>query len=186
VTAIITAVVAVVALVGGYVQFVLRRSGVGYIEFDVEYTAHHHGRAGLIGELEFVIRNVGSSMVVLIDVQCRARYRRDGDPEDRSDGVEPRFEHVIAPAAGTSPGEHWFVVIGSRTFVQPGVTLRYRKPIAMPADAQLLHVWGSLDYRIESGRLTRVLMGLVARPPADMDWREGIRHTVRRTFSVAD
>jgi hypothetical protein len=188
VAAIVTAVVALVALAGGYVQFVLRRSGLGYVEFDVEFTDHHRGPANLIGELAFVINNVGSSMVVVTNVQCRARYRLEGDSEDITDGVEPRFEHVIESAtqpAGTSLGEHWFFVMESRTFVQPGVTLRYRKPIVMPVEAPLLHVWGSFDYRIEARRLTHALIGLAARPPTDMDWREGIRHTVRRTFPLA-
>lgn len=186
--AIVTAVVAVIALAGGYFQFVLRRSGPGYVEFEVEFTSHHRGRAQLIGELAFVIRNVGSSMVIVTDVQCRAKYRLDGDSEVSTDGVEPSFEHGLVPAArpgGTSLGEEWFFVWEPRTFVQPGVALRYRKPIATPIDARVLHVWGSFDYRIETKRLTRVLIGLAAQPPPDMDWREGIRHTVRRTFSLS-
>jgi hypothetical protein len=189
VAAIVTAVVAVAALGGGYLQFVLRRSGLGYVEFDVEFIDHHHGSAHLIGELAFVIKNVGSSMVIVTNVQCRARYRLEGDSEDNADGVEPRFEHVIVSATrptGTPLGEHWFFVMEPRTFIQPGVTQRYRKPIVMPTEARVLHVWGSFDYRIETKKPTRVLIGLAAQPPTDMDWREGIRnHTVRRTFSLA-
>lgn len=58
IAAIVTAVVAVIALCGGYAQFVLKRSGLGYVEFDVEFTEHHVGQAHLIGELACVIRNV--------------------------------------------------------------------------------------------------------------------------------
>jgi hypothetical protein len=186
---IVTAAVALIALGGGYVQFVLRRSGLGYVEFDVDLTSHHRGPTQLIAELACVIKNVGSSMVIVTNVQCRARYRLVGDSEHSTNGVEPTFEHLIVPArqpAGTSLGEHWFFVMEPRTFIQPGVTQRYRKPIVMPVDAQVLHVWGSFDYRIKTKGLTRALIGLAAQPPTDMDWREGIRnHTVRRTFSLA-
>lgn len=186
---IVTAVVAVVALGAGYVQFVLRRSGLGYVEFDVEFADHDRGPEHLIGELAIVIKNVGSSMVIVTNVQCRARFRLDGDAADTTDGVEPRFDHVIVSTtqpAGTSLGAHWFFVMESRTFIQPGVTQRYRKPVMMPIAARALHVWASFDYRIETKGLTRALIGLAAQPPTDMDWREGIRnHTVRRTFSLA-
>jgi hypothetical protein len=140
----------------------------------------------LIGELDFVIKNVGSSMVIVNNVRCRARYRLDGDSEDSTNGVEPRFEHVIESATLPARAPHWFYVMEPRTFIQPGVTQRYRKPIVMPLEAQVLHVWGSFDYRIETKGLTRALIGLAAQPPTDLDWREGIRnHTVRRTFSFA-
>lgn len=187
IAAIVTAVVAFVALAGGYVQFVLRRSGLGYVEFDIELTNHHRGPTQLIAEIACVIKNVGSSMVIVTNVQCRARYRLASDTEDSTDGVEPTFEHAIVPAGqpGTSLGEHWFFVMRSRTFIQPGVTQRYRKPIVMPAETRTLHVWGSFDYRIETKRLTHALIGLAAKPPPDMDWRKGIsNHTVRRTFSL--
>jgi hypothetical protein len=186
---IITAAVALIALGGGYIQFVLRRSGLGYVEFDVEFTNHHRDQTQSIGELEFVIKNVGSSMVVVKNLQCRARYRLVRDTEESANGVEPKFTHLIAPAgqpAGTFLGRHWFFVMEPRTFIQPGVTQRYRKPIVMPAEAEVLHVWGAFDYRIQVKGLTRALIGLADPPPPDIDWREGIRaHTVRRTFSLA-
>jgi hypothetical protein len=79
----------------------------------------------------------------------------------------------------------WLLLVGPRTFIQPGVTQRYRKPIALPATTQLVHIWGAFDYRIELGRLTRMLVGLFAPPPKDLDWREGVsNHTVRRTFYI--
>ena len=186
VAGIITAGVALVALVGGYVQFVLRRSGLGYVEFDVEFTNHYRGETQSIGELEFVIKNLGSSMVVVERLQCRARYRVGGEV-GTADGVEPTFEHLLEPvgeAAGTFLGRHWFYVSELRTFIQPGVTQRYRKPVVVPADTEALHVWGAFDYKIQLKGLTRILIGLAAPPPPGIDWRQGIRaHTVRRTFS---
>jgi hypothetical protein len=187
IAAIVTAAVAVVALGGGYVQFVLRRSGLGYVEFDVEFTSLHRGKTSLIGEIVCVIKNVGSSMVIVTNVQCRARYRAFRDPEEATHGVEPSFEHAIEPVGGEvgTLGKHSFWVSKDRTFIQPGVTQRYRKPVQFPAGVEVLNLLGSFDYRIQVKGLTRALLGLAAQPPTDMDWRGGIRyHTVRRSFSV--
>jgi hypothetical protein len=190
IAAIVTAVVAVIALGGGYVQFVLRRSGLGYVEFDVEFVTLHRGATGFIGEIVCVIKNVGSSMVIVTNVQCRVRYRSLHDTEEAKhrDGVEPLFGHAIEPAVGDvgTLGKHSFWVSKDRTFIQPGVTQRYRKPIQLSAGVEVLNLLGSFDYRIETKGLTRALLGLAAQPPTDMDWREGIRlHTVRRSFSVS-
>jgi hypothetical protein len=191
IAAIVSIAVAILALAGGYVQFVLRRTGLGQVEFDVELTNHHRGPTQLIAEIACVMTNLGSNMVIVTNVQLRARYRLAGDSEDSTDGVEPTLEHVIEPAVPQGDplllGKHWFFVVKPRTFVQPGVTQRYRQPVVVPAEAQVLHVWGSFDYRIEiKGLLTRALISLAAKPPRDLDWRKGIRaHTVRRTFSLA-
>ena len=185
--AIVTAAVALLGLGSAYVQFVLRRSGLGYVEFDVEFVDLQQGTTQLIGEIVCVIKNVGSSMVIVTNVQCRVRYRTQRDAEETTHGVEPSFEHAVKPPerdVGTL-GRHSFWVSKDRTFIQPGVTQRYRKPIQLPIEVQVLNILGSFDYRIETKGLTRALLGLAAQPPTDMDWREGIRHhTVRRSFSV--
>jgi hypothetical protein len=191
--AIVGAVAALVALAGGYVQFVLRRSGLGQVEFDVELTNHHRGPTQLIVEIACVIKNLGSNMVIVTNVQIRARYRQVGDSETSKDGVEPALEHVIKPDVPQEDPERrllrgdWFYLVRTRTFIQPGVTQRYRKPFALPAEARILHVWGAFDYQIEiKGLLTRALIALFAKPPRNLDWRKGIRaHTVRRTFTLA-
>ena len=70
-----------------------------------------------------------------------------------------------------------------RTFVQPGVVQHYRKPIAIQGSPTLVHVWGAFNYRIELGWITKLLIGWLAAPPKDLDWRNGIENfTVRRTF----
>lgn len=72
-----------------------------------------------------------------------------------------------------------------RTFVQPGATQIYRKPIILPQQAHLLHVWGAFDYRIEMSRASKWLVGVFNKPPPGVDWRNGVtNHTVRRTFKV--
>jgi hypothetical protein len=97
IAAIVGAAAALVALAGGYVQFVLRRSGLGQVEFDVELTNHHRGPTQLIVEIACMIKNLGSNMVIVTNVQIRARYRHAGDSETSKDGVEPALEHVIKP-----------------------------------------------------------------------------------------
>ena len=92
IAAIVGAVAGVLALAGGYVQFVLRRSGLGQVEFDVELTNHHRGPTQLIVEIACVIKNLGSNMVIVTNLQIRAKYRQTGDPETSKDGVEPTPE----------------------------------------------------------------------------------------------
>jgi len=198
IAAIVTAMAAVLAVGGGYVQFVLKRSLLPSVEFDVDFEMHHSGSTQLIGEVSCVIKNLGSSMLIVTNVKCRIRYRLAADSEDylRHDAVEPYFKHRVpqAPASADKSeeelsrnpsGTKWFFLAEPRTFVQPGVAQRYRKPVAMPATVQLLDVLGSFDYRIEVGRTTNILVWLFARPPKDIDWRKGIRnHTARRTFCV--
>jgi hypothetical protein len=100
-------------------------------------------------------------------------------------------------AAASTSADDWFPLVSSRTFIQPGVVQRYRKPIVLPAMTQLVHVWASFDYHNQLGAVRKFLIRLLARPPKgqlvlvegrevwDLDWRQGIRlHTVRRTFSV--
>lgn len=79
----------------------------------------------------------------------------------------------------------WLELVRERTFIQPGVTQSYRKPIALPADTQLVHIWGAFDYQIDTGRATRFLIKWLAAPPRNLDWRHGVKnHTVRRTFLI--
>lgn len=54
---VVTAAAALVALGGGYVQFVLKRS-LGFLaEFDVNFAPVARGPAYLVGEIEVSIRN---------------------------------------------------------------------------------------------------------------------------------
>lgn len=180
VASLVTATVVSLAAFGGYVQFVLKRSLLPSVEFDVDLTSIHNGSNQLIGELSFVIKNTGTSMLIVTNVQYKGRYRLIDDVEDF------RAENPLEPLLrGRIPAAGWSVLLGPRTFVQPGVTQRYRQTIALPARACVLQVLGSFDYRIEVGPVTRVLVSLFARPPKDMDWRRGIKdHTVRRTFTL--
>lgn len=90
------------------------------------------------------------------------------------------------PSSGPLPTPlEWLTIVGPRTFIQPGVTQHYRKPIGLPADTQVVHVWGAFDYQIQLGKLTSFLVGWFAPPPETLDWRKGVKnHTVRQTASV--
>ncbi len=110
---IITAAAALVALTGGYIQFVLRRAIHPCIELDVEFSILNH-------------------------------------PENR--------------------------------FIQPGVTQWYRKPLALPADTCLIHVWARFEYQLAVGSAT-ILIAKLLRQPRGPNPTE---YMVRRTFAIED
>ena len=58
--AMVTAASAVPAVVGGYVQFVLKRSVLPSADDDVAFTPHFVGPEHLVGEVQAVIKNVGT------------------------------------------------------------------------------------------------------------------------------
>jgi len=176
VASLVTATVALVALIGGYIQFVLRRSLLPAIEFDVEFVTLHRNATQLIGVPTLVIRNLGSNTLILTNVRCRIRYRVETDPEEWwSDGIQPTLAHRVPR----------FFIAEGRTFVQPGVSQRYRQPVALPADTRVVDILGAFDYRLQVGPVTSLLVGLFARPPKDLDWRRGVRnHTGRQVVAV--
>lgn len=176
IASLVTATVALVALIGGYVQFVLRRSLLPAIEFDVEFGALDRGPTQLVGEVRLVVRNLGANTLILTNVRCRIRYRVETDPEQWwTDGVQPELAHAVPQ----------FFIARGRTFVQPGVSQRYRHPVALPAGTRVVDLLGAFDYRLQVGPVTGFLIGLFARPPKDLDWRRGVRnHTGRRVVAV--
>lgn len=182
IASIVTAAVAVLAAGGAYVQFVLRRSLLPSVQFDVELATVALVGADAVGDVALVITNTGSSMLVVTNVRFKARYHVVGDHA----GFFPRnpTEPLLArriPAAAHA----WVEIAAARTFVQPGVTQKYRKPVLLPAETAVVNILGSFDYRVEIGPVTRLLVGVFARPPRDMDWRSGIsNHTVRRTVGL--
>jgi hypothetical protein len=77
---IITAAAALVALIGGYIQFVLRRAIHPCIEFDVEFsTLNHPAPDQAVGEVICLIRNEGPGVGYVTNVRCRIRYRLAGE-----------------------------------------------------------------------------------------------------------
>jgi hypothetical protein len=226
VASIITAAAAVTAVVGGYVQFVLKRSVLPSAQFDVEFTPYVRGTVQLVGELALVFKNVGDNTLIVTGVRTRIAYRLSTDPEGYwNDLAEPDFRYRVYASAGTGTGSgisssvppmssstgmahfssgmsaptgntypqaitdadypDWVKLVQERTFIQPGVVQYYRKPVALPENTQLVHIWGAFDYHIQLGRVTRFLIRLLASPPKTLDWRYGImNHTVRRTFYV--
>jgi hypothetical protein len=228
VASFIAAGAAVLALVGAYVQYVLRRSLLPSAEFDVEYQSLRLYYGYLVGEVSAVIRNAGSNMLIVKKVRFRARFitsTEDIEPwkTDRpGDCVEPNLRGRISPKEGierdpgliphegVSPAEasmasslsdpspltedeveaakegEFVDFVRERTFVQPGVTQRYRKPMLLPPDVSVVNILGSFDYSVQIGWLTKKLIWIFARPPEDLDWRDGIdNHTVRRSFAIA-
>jgi hypothetical protein len=186
---VIAAVATVVVLVGGYVQFVLRRALHPCVEFDVDFVLLRNEVTRKTGDIVLTVKNVGPGAGYVTNVQGRVRYSLDGEVEVGADGVEPAFRHSVRPQRepGSGPprvlGQNGFLFATnwSDAFVQPGVTQTYRKPLAVPGEAVLIHVWGAFEYRLPVGRPGRLLARLFIhhrRTPAQLDY------TVRRTFSV--
>ncbi|MBP2324858.1 hypothetical protein JOF56_005243 [Kibdelosporangium banguiense] len=186
---VIAAVATVTALVGGYVQFVLRRAIYPCIEFDVDFILLRMDAVRKVGDIVLTVRNVGPGVGHVVNVQGRVRYSADDGAGVSRDGIEPAFGHLVQPQA--SPGPAFQPILGNgaflfapnwpRAFIQPGVTQMYRKPLAIPGEAVLIHVWGAFEYHIPVGPFSRLLARVFihhAKTP------KRLNYTVRRTFAV--
>lgn len=174
VAAIITATVALVALVGGYVQFVVRRVLLPCIEFDVEFlTLRCSPSDQSVGEILCRIRNHGPAVGHVMNVRCRVRYRLAGESGEKQG--EPAFAHKL-------PAEGFLVLDPERRFIQPGVTQWYRKPVALPANTCLIHVWGRFEYELSAGKISEFVGRLLRQPHEE----NPIPYVVRRTFIIND
>jgi len=197
---LITAGAALVAVSAGYVQFVLRRLIHPCLEFDVDLLElGSRSTPPRVCELTVTISNRGPGMGFVDRVQGRIRYRAVGESDTGRDGLEPAFGHSLTPAerpgvpGGDGPtdtpvpatrilGKNAFVFVEerkARNFIQPGVTQYYRKPLALPAEADLVHVWCAFEYHIDIGRVSWALARFVtSRPKGKI-----VDYTVRRTFA---
>jgi hypothetical protein len=189
VAAVVTAVAAVTALAGGYVQFVLRRAVFPCVEFDVDFIVLRIDAVQKIGDIVLTVRNVGPGAGYIANVQGRVRYSADGETGVAYDGIEPAFGHLVQPATGPGPtprlmlgnGGFVFAPRWQDAFIQPGVTQIYRKPLTVPGEAVLIHVWAAFEYRIPVGPLSGLLARILihhAETPRRLDY------TIRRTFAV--
>lgn len=186
---LITAGVALAVAIGGYLQFVLRRSVFPCIEFDVDLIPFTHSASDQsVGEVVLSMRNVGPGVGFVTSVQCRVKYRRAGEAGSGSNGVSPTFAHSLRtelqPPEGFNRilGQDAFALVSRfhRNFIQPGVTQWYRMPLAFPEDTQLVHVWAAFEYHIQVGRLGWFLASLLTERPD----KRIVLYTVRRTFDV--
>jgi hypothetical protein len=114
IAAIITAITALIAVVGGYVQFVVRRTLLPCLEFDVEFlTLSCSPSDQSVGEILCKIRNRGPAVGYVTNVRCRVRYRITGESGEMRG--EPRFPHELPPGG-------FLVLDPEKRFIQPGVT----------------------------------------------------------------
>lgn len=172
---IITAAAALVALTGGYIQFVLRRAIHPCIEFDVEFSIPNHPASDQeVGDIICRIRNEGPGVGYVTNVRCRVRYRLAGE-SGKAKEDEPDFAHRL-------PAQGFFHLDPENRFIQPGVTQWYRKPLALPADTCLIHVWARFEYQLAVGSAT-ILIAKLLRQPRGPNPTE---YTVRRTFAIED
>ena len=188
IAAIIAAVAALLALIAGYVQFVLRRALLPCLEFDVEFLTLSRSTSSdeSIGEVVLRIRNEGPAVGYVTNVRCRVRYRLAGEsgvvPEDSTQAPpgEPDFTYRL-------PAKDFFYLdrkkeVNQKRFIQPGVTQWYRKPLAFPANTCLISVWGQFEYVLQAGKITKFLAALLREPRET----NPIPYAVRRTFTLSD
>jgi hypothetical protein len=202
---VVTAAVAVIALIAGYVKFVLQRAILPCVEFDVNFSALRSGAERHQCEIVLTVKNVGPGSGYVANVQGRVRYAEAGESDVARDAVEPAFPHSLQPsskpeaaaargvdsAAGTElPEESPLILKGSGflfqpalkpAFIQPGVTQVYRKPIALPGKADLVHVWAAFHYTIQAGPLTRFFARIFV---SHAKAQRQLDYTVRRTFTI--
>jgi hypothetical protein len=187
---LVTAAAAVTALVAGYVQFVLRRAIYPCVEFDVDFILLRIDVAQKVGDIVLTIKNVGPGAGNVIDVQGRVRYSLAGETDVGKDGIEPGFGHLVqSQQTATESKPQWIIQRGGflfspnwqRAFIQPGVTQIYRKPLAVPSDAVLIHVWAAFNYHIPVGRIRRWLAKILIH---HQKMPEQLKYTVRRTFTL--
>ena len=184
---VVTAIVAVIALIGGYLKFVLQRAVLPCVEFDVNFCTLRSGAEKHQGEIVLTVKNVGPGSGYVADVQGRVRYAEAGDNDVARDGVEPDFPRSVKPSA---QAESPLILRGTGflfqpalepAFIQPGVTQIYRKPVALPGKADLVHVWAAFHYTIQVGLPTRLLARVFV-SEAKGQWQ--LDYTVRRTFAI--
>jgi hypothetical protein len=153
---------------------------------------------------------VGPDVRFIANVQCRVRYRRAGESGVGSDELEPAFAHklwgkeqrlkgsrhtqknnatVRKETTSSHDGEHEpilgdsaiYLAKDQHNFIQPGVTQWYRKPLAFPGDASLIHVWGAFSYHTEAGKISQFLARFSQRRLEPV-----VIYTARRTYAMAD
>jgi hypothetical protein len=189
ITAIITAVAALIALVGGYVQFVVRRAILPCVEFDVDLVMLRSDAHQKVGDIVCTVKNVGPGSGYVANVQGRVRYSLDDESSVGPDGIEPDLPHRVLPPADSEAtpasilgsGAFAFAKNWSPAFIQPEVTQWYRKPLMVPADAVLVTVWAAFEYHTDVGPISRMLAKVLSQPAA----RQGmVKYTVRRTFGL--
>ena len=187
VASIVTAAVAVMALISGYLKFVLQRAVLPCVDFDVEFSALRTGARTHECEIMLTVKNVGPGSGYVADVQGRVRYAETSEDGVAADGIEPDFPKSLEPSSRVKPrlilGNQGFLFQPKlqRAFIQPGVTHVYRKPVALPGEAELVHVWAAFHYTIDVGPATRFLARIFvshAKAQSQLDY------TVRRTFAI--
>jgi hypothetical protein len=173
VAGLVTACVALLVAIGGYVQLILRRSVFPCIEFDLDLVPLTRTETGQVVQIVLSMKNVGPGVGFITDPKCRIMHRRNGD-EMRYMEIEPLFEK----------GPYHDMVRGAvRNYIQPGVTQWYRKPFVLDRDVELVDVSAKFDYHIKSGPITWFLAGLsmIGRPDTPV-----VPYNARKTFYVGD
>ncbi len=116
VNSLIAAGTALLIALGGYLQYIMRRSVHPCIEFDIDLFAMSTAPSQVV-EIVLRVKNVGPGVGRVSSTQCRVKYRvgtdgtRQGSDAKERHGVEPNFytelgdaEHVAVEENGAGNG----------------------------------------------------------------------------------
>ncbi|MET4100378.1 hypothetical protein ABIB37_002615 [Agrococcus sp. UYP10] len=189
-----TLIIAGLVAVGGYVRFVLVRANVG-AQFDIEFTPLGIVNGRPAGDLALVITNLGSNLLVVTRVSCRVKYSTPVDAGAGAHDDEPTMS--ASPGGRSAEGSAALIhVFGGpdrsapharrpTSVISQGGTQAYRKPLTFPDGTGAVAIWASCDYHVGIGALERLIVRVVLRPRADLDYTRGLdNHLVRRTFRL--
>jgi hypothetical protein len=87
---IITAAAAVTAVVGGYVQFVLKRSVLPSAEFDVQFTPYMRSAFQVVGELALVFKAHVSRLLEKLEYNNRIQIALLAHDADEAQVAAPQ------------------------------------------------------------------------------------------------
>ena len=172
VAGLVTACVALLVAISGYVQFIVRRSVFPCVEFDLDLVPLTRAETDQVVQIVLSMKNVGPGVGFIADPKCKIRYRRNGDAA-RYNEVEPLFE---------KRPYYDMVPVGAKNYIQPGVTQWYRKPFVLERDVQLADVSAKFDYHIKVGPIIWFLARLSIGRPDD----RVVPYNARKTFYVGD
>jgi len=135
---------AFVAAIGALIWFLAQRQFARQIEFDVDARIIKPESGPVIAEYTLTLKNCGKVRVKLPWLKLRVRSFNEGDViEKLPDEVRLNFPNKLVSLKNILSADEDF----DFTFMEPGVTQRYRVVSDVPSSAKLLLVFGEFEYR---------------------------------------
>jgi len=123
--------------------FITQRQFAPQIEFDVDARIIKSAGGPVVAEYTLNLKNNGKVQVRLPRIGLRVRSLNRGDQIERFDDARLKFPHKLFDLYNVlSNNKNW-----EFTFLEPGITQRYRVVSVVPNEAILLLVFGEFEYR---------------------------------------